>query len=70
MSDYYWQTTTPQEQKSSGTKIIAAIVILMIVISTGLIFILQGGPIFGGPTAKVRVGVLDSGIDNDLALQT
>lgn len=69
MGDYYWQTTTPQEEKSSGTRIIAAIVILMIVISTGLVFILQVGPLGSGPSTKVRVAVLDSGIDNDLSLQ-
>ncbi|MBY8998397.1 MAG: S8 family serine peptidase [Candidatus Thorarchaeota archaeon] len=69
MSDYYWQTTTPQEEKSSGTKIIAVIVILMITISSGLIFILQVVPLGGGPSTEVRVAVLDSGIDIDLALQ-
>jgi hypothetical protein len=69
MSDYYWQTTSPQEEKSSGTKIIAAIVILMIVISTGLIFIIQVGPLGGGSSTQVRVAVLDSGIDIDVKLQ-
>jgi hypothetical protein len=69
MSDYYWHTTSPREQKSSGTRIIAVIIILMIVISSGLVFIIQGGLPIGGPTAKVRVGVLDSGIDNELGLQ-
>ncbi len=68
MSDYYWQTTTPQEEKSSGTKIIAVIVILMIIISTGLVFILQIGPLGNGPSAEVRVAVLDSGIDIDASL--
>ena len=69
MSDYYWQTTTPQEEKSSGTKIIAAIIILMIIISTGLVFILQVVPQGSGPSAQVRVAVLDSGIDIESSLQ-
>jgi hypothetical protein len=68
MDDYYWRPTTPREEKSSGTKIIAVVIILMIVISTGLVFILQAGPFTGGPNAKVRVAVLDSGIDIDLTL--
>jgi len=41
----------------------------MIVISTGLVFILQIGPLSGGPRTEVRVAVLDSGIDINLALQ-
>ncbi len=42
----------------------------MVVISTGLVFVLQRGP-FGesGSRSQVRVAVLDSGVDQDLALQ-
>ena len=69
MDDYYWRTPPPREQRSSGTRIIAVIIILMIIISSGLVFILQVGPFSSGPTTKVRVAVLDSGIDIDLSLQ-
>jgi hypothetical protein len=69
IDDYYYYPTSHRNEKSSGTKIIAVIIILMIVISTGLVFIVQIGPWSEGPNAKVRVGVLDSGIDIGLTLQ-
>ncbi|MHA1964930.1 MAG: S8 family peptidase [Candidatus Thorarchaeota archaeon] len=69
IDDYYWQTTSPKEEKSSGTRIIAVIVILLIVISTGIVFIIQVGPLSDGPLTKVRVAVLDSGVNIDLTLQ-
>lgn len=68
--DYYWQPTSTPKSKSEGRKIIAAIIILIIVISTGLVYVLQVGPIGGtGSRSQVKVAVLDSGIDIDLALQ-
>ena len=68
MDDYYWRQP-PKGDRSSGTKIIAVIIILMIVISSGLVFLIQVMPWGGGPSTKVRVAVLDSGIDIDLGLQ-
>jgi hypothetical protein len=68
--DYYWQPTSTPKSKTDGRKIIAAIIILIVVISTGLVYVLQGGPYGGnGSRSQVRVAVLDSGIDLDLALQ-
>ena len=70
MSDYYyWQTTSPREEKSGGLKIIAIIIILMIIISTGLVVIIQIRPAANSPSSKVRVAVLDSGIDVGTTLQ-
>ncbi|MHA2396744.1 MAG: S8 family peptidase [Candidatus Thorarchaeota archaeon] len=70
MMDPYWQPTSPKTKKSSGTKIFAAIMILMIIISSGLGLLIQFGPFDdGGPRSKVRVAVLDSGIDIGLSLQ-
>jgi hypothetical protein len=70
MSDYYyWQTTSPREEKSGGLKIIAIIIILMIIISTGLVVIIQIRPAANSPRSKVRVAVLDSGIDVGTTLQ-
>ncbi len=69
MDDYYWQRPPPRDEKSSGKKIIAAVIILMIVISTGLVFLLQAGPFSTGPRTKVRVAVLDSGINIGFSLQ-
>lgn len=68
---YYWEpASTPKKQTSSnGTRIIAVIIIMMIVVSTGLIYITSIGPTNTGPTAKVRVAILDSGIDMDIGLQ-
>ncbi|MHA3962086.1 MAG: S8 family peptidase [Candidatus Thorarchaeota archaeon SMTZ1-45] len=68
MDDYYWHGP-PRQEKSSGTRIIAVIIILMLVISTGLVFIIQTGPLADGPSTKVRVAVLDSGINIGVALQ-
>ena len=67
--DYYWQTTSPKQKKSSGTRIIAALMILMIIISSGLVFVIQFIPQITGSNAKVRVAVLDSGIDTGFSLQ-
>lgn len=66
---FYWEpTSAPEKKSSSGKKIIAVIIILMIVVSTGLVHIVTNG--FGSdtPTAKVRVAVLDSGVDVDFGL--
>ena len=68
MDDYYWRKQ-PKGDRSSGTKIIASIIILLIVISSGLIFLIPKGLPIGGPSTKVRVAVLDSGVDIDLGLQ-
>ena len=68
MEDYYWRKQ-PRGNRSSGTKIIASIIILMIVISSALIFLIPRGLPLGGPSTKVRVAVLDSGVDIDLVLQ-
>lgn len=68
---YYWEPASPPKKSSSnGTKIIAAIIILMVVVSTGLIFVTTIGP-SGTPAAvaRVRVAVLDSGVDIDFSLQ-
>jgi hypothetical protein len=70
MSDYYyWQTTSPREEKSGGLKIIAIIIILMIIISTGLVVIIQIRPAVNSPSSKVRVAILDSGVDVGTTLQ-
>lgn len=71
MMDYYWQTPPPRETRSNTTKIVAVIFILMIVISSGLAVLIRFAPFdFGsGPKTKVRVAVLDSGIDVDFSLQ-
>ncbi|NHI88868.1 MAG: hypothetical protein EAX87_05045 [Candidatus Thorarchaeota archaeon] len=70
MSDYYyWQTTSPREEKSGGLKIIAIIIILMIIISTGLVVIIQIRPAANSPSSKVRVAILDSGVDVGTTLQ-
>jgi len=67
---FYWEpTSTPKKESSSGRKIIATIIILMIVVSTGLVFITTIIPGSNAPTAKVRVALLDSGIDVDIGLQ-
>jgi len=67
---FYWEpTSTPKTESSSGRKIIATIIILMIVVSTGLVFITTIIPGSNAPTAKVRVALLDSGIDVDIGLQ-
>ncbi len=68
IDDYYWHGP-PRKQKSSGTRIIAVVIILMLVISTGLVFLVRIGPFSDGPNAKVRVAVLDSGIDIGFTLQ-
>jgi hypothetical protein len=68
--DYYWQTTDTRKSSSEGRRIVAAIIILMIVISTGVVIILQGDfPGSSTSSSPVRVAVLDSGIDQDFALQ-
>ncbi len=69
MDDYYWQRPPPRDEGSSGKKIIAVVIILMIIISSGLVFLLQAGPFSTGPRTKVRVAVLDSGIDIGFSLQ-
>ncbi|MCJ7817740.1 MAG: S8 family serine peptidase, partial [Candidatus Thorarchaeota archaeon] len=68
---FYWEpASTPKKQTSSnGTRIIAVIIILMVVVSTGLVYITTIGPANTGPATKVRVAVLDSGIDLDIGLQ-
>jgi len=66
---FYWEpTSTPKKESSSGKRIIAVIIILMIVVSTGLVYIATVGPASNAPVAKVRVAVLDSGVDIDLGL--
>jgi hypothetical protein len=67
---FYWEpTSTPKKESSSGKRIIAVIIILMIVVSTGLVYITNIGFGSNAPTAKVRVAVLDSGVDVDIGLQ-
>jgi len=67
---FYWEpTSTSKKESTSGRKIIATIIILMIVVSTGLVFITTIIPGSNAPTAKVRVALLDSGIDVDIGLQ-
>ncbi|MGY5873052.1 MAG: S8 family serine peptidase [Candidatus Thorarchaeota archaeon] len=65
---YYWEPAS-SPKKSNGTRIIAVIVILMIVVSTGLVFVTLIEPNSIAPNTKVRVAVLDSGIDVDFGLQ-
>ena len=67
---YYWEpASTPKKKSSNGTRIIAVIIILMIVVSTGLVFVSNIGPESSAPATKIRVAVLDSGIDLDIGLQ-
>ena len=67
---FYWEpASTPKKESSSGKRIVAVIIILMIVVSTGLVYITTIGPASSAPVAKVRVALLDSGIDVDLGLQ-
>ena len=67
---YYWEPASIPKKKSSsnGTKIIAAIIIMLVVMTTGLIFITNPGSEII-IQARVRVAVLDSGIDIDAGLQ-
>ncbi|MHA1577499.1 MAG: S8 family peptidase [Candidatus Thorarchaeota archaeon] len=66
---YYWEPASAPKKSSNGTRIIAVIIILMIVVSTGLVFVANIGPGGSVPAAKVRVAVLDSGIDLDIGLE-
>jgi hypothetical protein len=68
---YYWEPAKAPKKKSrsSGTKIIAAIVIMLVVMTTGLIFVINPGAQTTTVQARVRVAVLDSGIDIDIGLQ-
>ncbi|MCK5389486.1 MAG: hypothetical protein KAJ36_03295, partial [Candidatus Thorarchaeota archaeon] len=67
---FYWEpTSTPKKKSTSGKRIMAVIVILMIVVSTGLVYIINIIPGSNAPAAKVRVAILDSGIDVDIGLQ-
>ncbi len=67
---YYWEPpTAPKKKSSNGTRIIAVIIILMIVVSTGLVYVTIIGPEIIAPATKIRVAVLDSGIDVDIGLQ-
>jgi len=67
---YYWEPASiPKKKSSNGTKIIAAIVIMLVVMTTGLIFVTNPGSQTITPQSRVRVAVLDSGVDIDLSLQ-
>ncbi|MHA1588440.1 MAG: hypothetical protein ACTSV9_06670, partial [Candidatus Thorarchaeota archaeon] len=68
MSNYWEQDIGSKDQSSSGIKILAVIIVLMLVIAGGVIVIFQMNPL-GTPASGVRVAVLDTGIDIDLALQ-
>jgi len=67
---YYWEPDIGAKERSSssGTKILAVIIVLMLVIAGGVIIIFRMNPL-AMPTSGVRVAVLDTGIDIDLALQ-
>ncbi len=67
---YYWEPAKAPNKKSNGTRIIAVIIIMMIVVSTGLVFVTVILPSSNAPTARVRVAVLDSGIDVDFSMQS
>ena len=67
---YYWEPASAPKKKSNGTRIIAVIIIMMIVVSAGLVFVTDIFPDSTAPTARVRVAVLDSGIDVDFSLQS
>ncbi|TFG31412.1 hypothetical protein EU528_06280 [Candidatus Thorarchaeota archaeon] len=67
---FYWEPANSPKKKSNGTRIIAAIIILMVVVSTGLVFVAVIEPNGAAPMAKVRVAVLDSGVDVDFSLQS
>ena len=67
---YYWEPASAPKTKSSGTRIMAGIIIMMIVVSTGLVFITTFESNGTAPTAKVRVAVLDSGLDVDFSIQS
>lgn len=68
---YYWEPATSRPtSKSSGSRIVATLIILMIVLSGGIFYIIIIEPDgIIAPSAKVRVAILDSGIDFDLGLQ-
>jgi len=66
---YYWEPASAPKKKSNGTRIIALIIIMMIVVSTGLVFVTTLGPNGASPSTKVRVAILDSGINIDFTLQ-
>jgi len=67
---FYWEPArTPKKGSSNGTKIMAAIIIIMVVVSTGLILVANVGPAATAPQTRVRVAVLDTGVDIDFNLQ-
>ncbi|TFG30411.1 hypothetical protein EU527_14565, partial [Candidatus Thorarchaeota archaeon] len=68
---YYWETTTGRRpSKSNGSRIVALLIIMMIVVSAGIFYVVTIGPEnYVAPKAKVRVAILDSGIDIDIGLQ-
>ncbi|MHA2069501.1 MAG: S8 family peptidase, partial [Candidatus Thorarchaeota archaeon] len=60
----------PRPKKSSSSlKLIAVIIIVMLVASGGLFLIFPLGDLLPGPQIPVKVAVVDSGIDVDLALE-
>lgn len=67
---YYWESdiSAKEPSLSSGIKILAVIIVLMLVIAGGVIVIFRMNPL-ATPPSGVRVAVLDTGIDIDLALQ-
>ncbi len=67
---YYWEPAVSRKSKSNGSKIIALLVILMILTSAGLVYVITISPSSTTPTSKVRVAILDSGIDMDTGLQS
>jgi hypothetical protein len=65
----YWDTPpSSNDSKSTGTKLAAVIIIVMILIGTGIavLFQLIPSPVITNQNTKVRVAVVDSGLDQSI----
>ncbi len=67
---YYWEPAVAQKTKSNGSKVIAALIIMMVVISAGLFYVILSAPSNPTSSSKVRVAIIDSGINMDVGLQS
>ncbi len=65
----YWDTPPPRhDSNSTGKKLAAVIIVVMILIGTGLAVLFQiiPSPIAPNQNSKVRVAVVDSGLNQDI----
>jgi len=68
---YYYDIPEKSRSSSTGTKLIAVILILMIVLTGGMALLLRMGSngIVVPPSERIKVAVLDSGLDIDYTLE-